>query len=84
MDEKKLKRLRRKKEWAILLSSRMPENYENPEDLAKIRWAEDNLGNFKLKSSKEFVVPEEQRLNVYKAVERLMQIKEYVSLFKLR
>ena len=78
MDEKKLKRLRRKKEWEILLSSRMPEAYENPEDLANIRSAEENLGNFKLKTSKEYVVPEDQRMNVYKAVERLMQIKEYV------
>ena len=76
MDE----RLKRKKEWQILLGSRLPDDYENPEDLANIKIAEDNLGDFNLKSSKDFIVPEEQRMNVYKAVERLMLIKEFVSI----
>ena len=80
MDERKLKRLKRKKEWQILLGARLPDDYENPEDLANIKIAEDNLGDFKLKSSKDFIVPEEQRMNVYKAVERLMLIKEFVSI----
>ena len=80
MDERKLKRLRRKKEWDLLLGSRLPDDYENPEDLENIKLAEENLGDFKLKSSNDFVVPEEQRMNVYKAVERLMKIKQYVNL----
>lgn len=83
MDEKKLKRLRRKKEWEDLLSSRLPDNYENPEDLSHIKHAQDTLGDFKLKSDKNYVVPENQRMNVYKAVERLMQIKEFVGKFIL-
>jgi hypothetical protein len=83
MDEKKLKRLRRKKEWQLLLSSRLPDDYENPEDLANIKFAEENLGDFKLKSSKDFIVPEEERMNVYKAVERLMKIKQFVSQINL-
>ena len=78
MDEKKLKRLLRKKEWEELFGSRLPDGYENPEDLAHIKHAEDTLGDFKLKSSPNFVVPENQRMNVYKAVERLMQIKQFV------
>lgn len=80
MDERKLKRLKRKKEWHVLLSSKLPDDYENPVDVANIKHAEDNLGDFKLKSSKDFIVPEEQRMNVYKAVERLMKIKEFVSI----
>lgn len=79
MEEKKLKRLRRKKEWKDLIDSRLPEGYENPDDLANIKYAEDNLGDFKLKSSDDYVVPENQRMNVFRAVERLMQIKEYVN-----
>ena len=68
----------RKKEWEELFGSRLPDGYENPEDLAHIKHAEDTLGDFKLKSSPNFVVPENQRMNVYKAVERLMQIKQFV------
>ena len=45
-----------------------------------IKFAEENLGDFKLKTSNDFIVPEEQRMNVYKAVERLMKIKEYVKI----
>lgn len=81
MDERKLKRMKRKKEWDLLLGSRLPENYENPEDLENIKYAEDNIGDFKLKTSNDFIVPEEQRMNVYKAVERLMKIKKYVFNF---
>jgi hypothetical protein len=79
MDEKKLKRLMRKKEWEELFNSRLPDGYENPDDLAQIKYAEDTIGDFKLKSSPHFVVPENQRMNVYKAVERLMQIKQFVQ-----
>ena len=79
MDEKKLKRLMRKKEWEELFNSRLPDGYENPDDLSQIKYAEDTIGDFKLKSSPHFVVPENQRMNVYKAVERLMQIKQFVK-----
>lgn len=78
MDERKLKRLKRKKEWNDLFNARLPDDYENPEDVAAIKYAEDNLGDFKLKSGLDFVIPENQRMNVYKAVERLMQIKDFV------
>ena len=80
MEEKKMKRLKRKREWEELHNSRLPDNYENPEDLASIKYAEDNIGDFKLKSCLDYVVPENQRMNVFKAVERLMQIKEFVNI----
>ncbi len=80
MDERKLKRLKRKKEWNDLFNARLPDDYENPDDLAAIKYAEDNLGDFKLKSGLDFVIPENQRMNVYKAVERLMQIKDFVTI----
>ena len=73
MEERKLKHLRRKKEWKDLM------DYENPDDVASIKYAEDNLGDFKLKSSDDYVVPENQRMNVFRAVERLMEVKEFVS-----
>lgn len=79
MEERKLKHLRRKKEWKDLMDSRLPDNYENPDDVASIKYAEDNLGDFKLKSSDDYVVPENQRMNVFRAVERLMEVKEFVS-----
>jgi hypothetical protein len=66
--------------WEELLNARLPENYENPEDLAAIKDAEDNLGDFKLKTSEDYILPEEQRMNVFKATKRLILIKQTVSL----
>jgi hypothetical protein len=83
MDERKMKRLKRQKDWEDLQNSRLPDNYENPQDLANIKYAEETIGDFKLKSSKDYVVPERLRMNVFKAVERLMQIKKYVTYFSL-
>lgn len=83
MEEKKLKRLRRRREWEELFNSKLPDGYENPSDVASIKYAEDTIGDFKLKSSHDYVVPEGQRMNVFKAVERLMQIKRFVRFQKL-
>lgn len=63
------------------MNSRLPDDYENPDDLANIKNAEENLGDFKLKTSDNFIIPEDQRMNVYKAVERLMQIKQFVMIY---
>jgi cilia- and flagella-associated protein 44 len=78
MDEKKLKRLKRREEWNALIASRLPDEYEDPNDLANIKYAQENLGNFKLKSSDDYVIPDNQRMNVFKAVDRLMQIKRFI------
>lgn len=78
MDERRMKRMKRKREWNELMKSKMPDDYENPDDVAKIKYAEENLGDFKLKSSDDYVVSENERMNVFKAVERLMLIKEFV------
>jgi hypothetical protein len=60
----------------------MPEGYENPEDLSSIKDAEDNLGDFKLKMSDNYIIPEEQRMNVFKATKRLIAIKQIVKIGK--
>ena len=81
MEERKQKRLKRRAEWDELNGSRLPDDYENPDDLATIKYAEDNLGDFKLKTSSDYLVPENQRMTVFKAVERLMQIKRFVCFY---
>ncbi|CAF0711556.1 unnamed protein product [Brachionus calyciflorus] len=79
MDERRMKRLKRKREWQDLMKSKLPDDYENPDDLANIKHAEETLGDFKLKSSDDYVVSENERMNVYKAVERLMMIKNFIN-----
>lgn len=79
MEERRNKRLKRKREWQELMKSKLPDGYENPEDLANIKNAEETIGDFKLKSSDDYVVSENDRMNVFKAVERLMLIKKFVN-----
>lgn len=83
MDERRNKRVKRKREWQELMKSKLPDGYENPEDLANIKNAEETIGDFKLKSSDDYVVSENDRMNVFKAVERLMMIKKFVNLFSV-
>jgi hypothetical protein len=64
------------------MNARLPGDYENPDDLAAIKDAEDNLGDFKLKSSENYILPEEQRMNVFKASKRLISIKQTVAYFQ--
>lgn len=79
MDERRNKRIKRKQEWQELMKSKLPDEYENPDDLANIKNAEETIGDFKLKSSDNYVVSENDRMNVFKAVERLMMIKKIVN-----
>lgn len=69
-----------KQKWEELTNARLPDEYENPEDLASIKDAQDNLGDFKLKMSDNYIVPEEQRMNVFKATKRLIAIKKVVCI----
>uniref|UniRef100_A0A8C1KAY5 Cilia- and flagella-associated protein 44 n=1 Tax=Cyprinus carpio TaxID=7962 RepID=A0A8C1KAY5_CYPCA len=61
---------KRKKEWAELYASKPSEDYEDPKDVEAIRLAKEKMGDFKLKSAKDFTVPEHLRMNLKTAVLR--------------
>ena len=46
--------------------------------MAAIAYAKDNMGDFKLKSASDYVVPDHLRMNTNKARSRLLDLKEYV------
>ncbi len=51
--------------------------------MAAIKEAKENMGDFKLKSAHDYVVPDHLRMNVDKARLRLVQLKEKVSILLL-
>ena len=68
-------------QWDELHRSKPDLNYEDPMDLAAIKEAQENMGDFKLKSAKDYIVPEKERVNADKKRGQLMELKEQVSLF---
>ncbi|KAI2652935.1 Cilia- and flagella-associated protein 44 [Labeo rohita] len=69
---------KRKKEWAELYASKPSEDYEDPKDVEAIRLAKERMGDFKLKSAKDFTVPEHLRMNVEKKRVQLVELEKKI------
>ncbi|XP_067282839.1 cilia- and flagella-associated protein 44 isoform X3 [Pseudorasbora parva] len=69
---------KRKKEWAELYASKPSEDYEDPKDVEAIRLAKEKMGDFKLKSAKDFTVPEHLRMNVEKKRVQLVELEKKI------
>ncbi|XP_064870118.1 cilia- and flagella-associated protein 44-like, partial [Oncorhynchus nerka] len=67
---------KRRKEWAELYATKPNENCEDPEDVRAIRLATENMGDFKLKTAKDFTVPEHLRMNAEKKRAQLVHLEE--------
>lgn len=65
-------------QWDQLYARKPADDYEDPADVAAIREARANMGDYKLKSSPDYVVPDELRMNTEKARYRLIQLREKV------
>ncbi|XP_067268183.1 cilia- and flagella-associated protein 44 [Chanodichthys erythropterus] len=69
---------KRKKDWAELYASKPSEDYEDPKDVEAIRMAKEKMGDFKLKSAKDFTVPEHLRMNVEKKRVQLVELEKKI------
>ncbi|VDL93794.1 unnamed protein product [Schistocephalus solidus] len=61
MQAAKAKREKRQAEWDALYAKKPPNNYEDPSDVAAIKYVRENMGDYKLKSSPNYTVPEHER-----------------------
>ncbi|XP_076869601.1 cilia- and flagella-associated protein 44 isoform X2 [Brachyhypopomus gauderio] len=66
---------KRKREWAELYATKPSEDSEDPEDVRAIRLAAENLGDLKLKTAKDFTVPEHLRTNMEKKTVELATLE---------
>jgi hypothetical protein len=73
-EELKRRKEKRKKEWARLMKEKPDQRYENPQDEQEIRTARATLGNFQLKTSSDYVVPEHLRSNTKQKKRRIAAI----------
>ncbi|KAK7105366.1 cilia- and flagella-associated protein 44-like [Littorina saxatilis] len=82
VEEKKKKRAIRRAMWEDLYASKPDDNYEDPSDVEAIHEAEENMGDYKLKTAKDYVVPDHLRMNVEKARGRLLILKDQIHEYK--
>ncbi|XP_035267854.1 cilia- and flagella-associated protein 44 [Anguilla anguilla] len=75
---------RRRQEWVELFSSKPNENYEDPEDVRALQLAIENMGDFKLKTAKDFTVPEQLRMNTERKKLQLVALEEEIHERKLK
>ncbi|KAM3873982.1 cilia- and flagella-associated protein 44 [Diretmus argenteus] len=72
------KKEKRKKEWAQLHAEKPEENCEDPQRVLAIRDATENMGDFKLKTAKDFRVPGHLRMNAEKKRAELVALEEKI------
>ncbi|TSK98448.1 Cilia- and flagella-associated protein 44 [Bagarius yarrelli] len=69
----------RKKQWDEFYASKPTEDFEDPEDICAIQLARENMGDFKLKTAKDFKVPEHLRMNTEKKTAQVVQLEEQME-----
>ena len=68
-------------QWDELYRSKPDADYEDPAIVAAIKEAQENMGDFKLKSADDYIVPEKERVNADKKRAQIIQLKEQVFMF---
>lgn len=67
-------------QWQELNNGKPDADYEDPDEVAAIKEAEEHMGDYKLKSADDYVVPDHLRMNTEKALMKLLILKERVKL----
>ena len=66
-----------------LIATEPDEGYEDPADVVAINEPKENMGDYKLKTADDYVVPDHLRMNVEKVRSRLLLIKDLVRFLRL-
>eukprot|EP00746_Dinoflagellata_sp_MGD_P160980 gnl/MRDRNA2_/MRDRNA2_87976_c0_seq1.p1 gnl/MRDRNA2_/MRDRNA2_87976_c0~~gnl/MRDRNA2_/MRDRNA2_87976_c0_seq1.p1 ORF type:complete len:1907 (-),score=579.97 gnl/MRDRNA2_/MRDRNA2_87976_c0_seq1:164-5884(-) len=75
-------RLQRKQQIQDLEKARPSDNYDDPQDIDAISMAEATMGNYMLKTSDDYQVPENQRMNAEKKRRQMFLLEESVHAIK--
>ena len=67
-------------QWEDLNKEKPSDDFEDPRDVAEIKYALEHIGDFKLKTAANYVVPEHLRMNTARKLVQLMLLQEKVSL----
>uniref|UniRef100_A0A8D2LTQ5 Cilia- and flagella-associated protein 44 n=1 Tax=Varanus komodoensis TaxID=61221 RepID=A0A8D2LTQ5_VARKO len=82
-DKAKAKIQQRKNEWDELFKSKPSDNYEDPQDVENIKHAQENMGDYKLKTATNYKIPEHMRINADKKMNQLVSLEMAIHEKKL-
>ncbi|KAJ3069689.1 Cilia- and flagella-associated protein 44 [Podochytrium sp. JEL0797] len=82
LEMRKALRAERAQLWKQLMDAKPDANYEDRRDVAAIRYAEANMGDYKLKMSEKYIVPESERVDADKKAKQIVILKE--SIFRIK
>ncbi len=78
-EARRLKKEKRKREWEELNRAKPGENFEDPREVEAIERAKREMGDYKLKTSSDFVVSEDQRTSTAKKRKEMVLCRNTVS-----
>ena len=82
-EERKLMRASRKAKMDAMIAKKPSPKAEDPKDLAAIDYAKKNMGDCKLKTDDDYVVPEDQRINAEKKRRQMVLLEESIHAIKM-
>jgi hypothetical protein len=65
-----------------LMKSKPDDKYEDSRDVAAINYAQNNMGDYKLKTSDDYIVPENERVDTDKKKRQINLLSEGVHMLK--
>ena len=80
---RKTLRAARKEELEAMMARKPDLGSEDPDDIAAIEHSQKHLGDYKLKTSKDYIVPEDQRVNAEKKRRQMVLLEESVHAIKM-
>ena len=65
-----------------LLRTKPDDKYEDPKDVAAIRYAQNHMGDYKLKTAENYIVPDNERVDTDKKKRQINLLSESIFLLK--
>jgi hypothetical protein len=82
LEERKQLRAERAAQWKALMEAKPDDKYEDPRDLAAIKSAIANMGDYKLKTADNYIVPENERVDADKKKRQIILLNDSIKSLK--
>nr|KAJ3422153.1 Cilia- and flagella-associated protein 44 [Polyrhizophydium stewartii] len=82
LEMRKQLRAERAAVWKELMDAKPDEKYEDPKDIAAIRYAQLHMGDYKLKTADNYIVPESERIDADKKKRQIILLRESINALK--
>ncbi|VDP27820.1 unnamed protein product [Schistosoma curassoni] len=77
LEESRRKRDARRAQWKQLEAMKPADDYEDPRDMKEIQLAKETIGDYKLKSATNYVIPESMKLNTFEVKHKLLNLVDH-------